>query len=287
MALVSALAMVLLGALAGAGVLAVVAGVRGQAVLPSLGPGAARRGAGPGRSIGLLALAVALAAATYALTGWVVGAALAMMAVPLVPRAASAGRRHQAEVSQVEAIATWTEQLRDTMAAAHGLEQAVAATATVAPSAIAPEVARLAARLDHVGLAEALRGLADDIDHPACDFVVAGLVTAAERQARDLGPLLSQLASCARDEAQMRSRVWAGRARTRTSVRVISGSIALFALGLLVLNRSYLAPYDSATGQLMLLAIGATFAGAVGAMDRMGRIAVPERFVRRRQEEAA
>ena len=84
----------------------------------------------------------------------------------------------------------------------------------------------------------------------------------------------------------MRARVWAGRARTRTSVRVISGCVLLFALGLLVFDRSYLAPYDTATGQLALLVVGTVFAGSVAAMERMGRIQLPERFVRRRQEHA-
>ncbi len=76
--------------------------------------------------------------------------------------------------------------------------------------------------------------------------------------------------------------MWVGRARTRTSVRVIVGCVALFAVGLLVLDRPYLEPYDSAGGQVALLVIGAIVAASFAAMDRMGRIALPERFVSRR-----
>ena len=80
----------------------------------------------------------------------------------------------------------------------------------------------------------------------------------------------------------MRARIWAGRARTRTSVRVISACIGLFAAGLFVFDRAYLAPYGTPVGQVALIVLGLLFAGAVMAMDRMSRIELPERFVRRR-----
>ena len=111
---------------------------------------------------------------------------------------------------------------------------------------------------------------------------VAALVIAAEKDARDLGPLLGQLATCARDEAKMRTRIWIDRAKTRTSVKVIAGCVLLFAGGLLVFSRAYLEPYDTAVGQVVLLVIGAAFAVSLIAMDRMARIEVPERFVARR-----
>lgn len=281
----TALLALALGAGLGVGVLLVVAGASGRQALPdvrvSAGP---RPGGWPGRGIVRLGVTFGVAIVAYFLTGWAAAGVLAGAAAWAAPSAFGGRRRHQAELAKVEAIASWAEMLRDTMAAASGLEQAIAASAPVAPLAISPAVSRLAARLDHVRLPVALRAFADDVDHPTADFVVAGLVTAADGRARELGPLLTQLAECARAEAQLRSRMWAGRARTRTSVRVISGSVALFALGLAVFDRAYLRPYGSATGQLALLAIGAVFAGAVVAMDRMGRIKLSDRFVGRRAE---
>jgi hypothetical protein len=79
----------------------------------------------------------------------------------------------------------------------------------------------------------------------------------------------------------MRSRVWAGRARTRTSVRVITGAVLLFAIGLVLFDRAYLEPYGSFGGQAMLGLVVVIFAAAFVAMDRMGRIEPPERFVGR------
>ena len=44
----------------------------------------------------------------------------------------------------------------------------------------------------------------------------------------------------------MRLRVEAGRARTRTSVKVIIGVTSALVVGLALFNRGYLAPYDTA-----------------------------------------
>lgn len=191
---------------------------------------------------------------------------------------------HEREMALVEGIATWTEQIRDTLAAANGLEHALSATATLAPAAIAGPVERLAARIDYERLPDALRRLADDIDHPMADFVVAALVIAAEKEARDLGALLTHLSESARGEAQMRSRVWVGRARNRSAVRIIVGVVVLFVLGLLTFNRKYLQPYDSSAGQLVLAIVLGVFASAFVLMQRMGRITMPQRFIGRRQQ---
>jgi tight adherence protein B len=284
----SALLALVAGAAVGVGLLLVAFGLAGRGVLPDGERARVRRRSGTADRLLLLRAVAAFVAGTGMLfvTGWAAGALLAAGACWAAPAALGGRRRHQAEIARVEAIASWTEMLRDTLAGANGLEQAVVATAAVAPEPIAPAVGRLAARLDHGRVADSLRRFAAEVDHPTCDFVVAALLTAVKGQARELGPLLTQLAECARDEAQLRARVWAGRARTRTSVRVIASCVALFALGLLLFDRSYLEPYDSVGGQAALLAIGGIFVGSILAMERMGRIELPERFLGRREEPA-
>ena len=153
-------------------------------------------------------------------------------------------------------MAGWAEMLRDTMAGSAGLEQAIVATAPLAPLPIRAEVATLAVRLEGERLAPALRAFADEVADPTCDLVVAALVLAAEHQAQRLGELLGSLAAAARDQATMRLRVEAGRARTRTSVKVIVGATGALVVGLALFNRGYLAPYDTAVGQLVLLLVG-------------------------------
>lgn len=197
-------------------------------------------------------------------------------------RRSSSRRPIRDERAFVDDLATWTEQLRDTLAGAHGLEEAILATAPRAPKLLKPEVQRLAAHMTYGSTVQGLRRFADDLDHPTADFVVSALLTASQYQARDLVSLLTHVADCARDEGRMRSRVWVGRARTRSSVRIIIGVVVTFIAGLFLLSADYLSPYSTFRGQMTLLGIGAIFAVALSLMQKMSYVAMPERFIRKR-----
>ncbi|UJW32628.1 type II secretion system F family protein [Saccharothrix sp. AJ9571] len=221
-----------------------------------------------------LKLAIAAGAGLLAgvATGWVVGAVLAGVAAWFLPRLVGPDRAHARRVARIEAIASWTEMLRDVLSAAAGLEQAILATAPLAPAPIRREISALAAKLESgQRLAPALRGLAGDLADPTADLVLAALVLAAEHQARQLGDLLGSLATTAREQAAMRMRVETGRARTRTSVRVIVLTTLAFATGVVLLNRSYLTSYDTAVGQLVLLALGGCFAAGFTWLTRIAK----------------
>lgn len=217
--------------------------------------------------------AVAVAAVVGAVTGWPAAAVLAALAVWALPGMLGPDTEHTRRVARIEAIATWAEMLRDTLSAAAGLQQAIVATASAAPEPIRGQVDDLAARL-RAGqrLPEALRRFADALADPTGDLVVAALILAAERQARHLADLLGSLATAAREQVAMRLRTGASRARVRTSVRVITGVTIAMAAGLVVLNRGYLAPYDTALGQLVLLAVGAIFAASLAWLSRIARL---------------
>jgi tight adherence protein B len=112
------------------------------------------------------------------------------------------------------------------------------------------------------------------------------LTLAAEGAVGDLNELLGTLAISAREEAAMQLRVGAARARVRTAVRVIAGVTAATALGLILLNRSYLEVYGSLVGQLVLASVAATWAAALAWLGRMSRFLAPERFLAGTAEEA-
>lgn len=220
----------------------------------------------------------------FGFSGWPalsLATALGISAIPGVVRARSVHRNDQ---ELVDAVATWTEQVRDTIAGARGLEEAIIATSEQAPIPIRGAVSRLSANIVYGRLDDGLRRFADDLTHPTADFVVAALATAHHHQARELNALLSGVAECARDESRMRSRIWVGRARTRTSLRIITGVVVLFVTGLFVFNRAYLAPFATAEGQTVLTVVLLLFAVSLGMMHRLARIEAPDRFVRRRLE---
>lgn len=229
------------------------------------------------------AVRVALAAGTGvlvgALTRWPAAALLGAGAAFFVPTMMGGKASRDAQLAKVEAIAGWAEMLRDTLAGAGGLEQSIMATAGVAPLPIRSNVLGLAAQLERERLAPALRSFADGLNDSTGDLVVAALVLAADKSPRRLGDLLGSLAASARADVNMRLRVEAGRARTRTSARVVTISTIVFAFGLVVLNRGYLDPYDTALGQAVLVLVGACFATAFWWLARASRAAPASRLL--------
>jgi tight adherence protein B len=232
----------------------------------------ARRADGRWRRVSLrAAVALGVGVLVGAATGWPVAALLAGAGAFALPSLFVAHRAQALAIDRIEAVAGWTEQLRDTMAAAAGLEQAIEATAPVAPLPIRPQVVHLAGRLERERLGPALRAFAAEVADPTCDLVVAALLLAAEHQAGRLGELLGALATAAREQASMRLRVEAGRARTQTSVRLIVGVTLTLVGFLVVFSRSYLSPFDSPLGQFVLLVVGGFFAAAFFWLARMMR----------------
>lgn len=181
--------------------------------------------------------------------------------------------------AKTEAIAAWTEMLRDTIAGAHGIEESITATATVAPLPIRDEVTALAARIEREPLDAALRALAVELAHPTADLVVTSLALAARGAVGDLGELLGSLAAAARQEAGMRLEVEAARSRLRTSVRVISACTIAMAVGLVLLNPTYVEVYASTSGQVVLGGVTVLWGGALWWLARMGEFTAPERFL--------
>ena len=225
----------------------------------------------------------AVALVTYLMTAWLLVSVVTGLVVSAVPALKSKQRLRRDERGLADAIATWTEQLRDTLAGAHGLEQAIVVTSVHAPLAISSAVSRLSAQIQYGKLSDGLRRFADDVDHPISDFVSAALITATEYQARDLAQLLGHLAQCARDEGRMRTRIWVGRARTRSSVRIITFVVIGFVCALVVFNREYLNVYSSFEGQIILSGIFILFGCSLIMLDQFSRIAAPQRFIRRRE----
>ena len=188
------------------------------------------------------------------------------------------GARDEA-MDRTEAIATWTEMLRDTINAAHGIEAAITATAAISPAPIRAEIRQLARRIEHDPLPDSLRSLAEDLAHPIADLVVAALSAAATHSTRDVADLLSTLAAAARDEASMQLRIEATRARMRTAVRVITGVTVATALALILLNPTYVDVYGTIAGQAVLVFIFGCWGTALWWLGQMSRFQSPERFL--------
>jgi ABC-type nitrate/sulfonate/bicarbonate transport system permease component len=267
------------GASVGLGVLLVAAGVRGRPVLPTRTPHTTNRRSGSTTPTGARRLAlVALAGlACWLLTGWLAAGVAVALVLVAAPRLFGAGER-KSLIAKTEAIAAWTEMLRDSMAAADGVEQAIEATVAIAPAPIRSHVAMLDAARRSRPLASALREFGRQVDHPSADLVVQALVIAAEGEGTDFAKVLGRLASITRGEVRMRLRVEASRARLRTSARLILGVLVAAVVLIASLSRTYLEPYGTPAGQAVLVIVGGAFAAGCVLLDRMSRIELPERF---------
>jgi len=221
-------------------------------------------------------------------TRWPVGALLAGGFVMASPAFLGGKREARATIAKLEAIAAWTEMLRDTMAAAAGLEHAIVSTARIAPAPIRREVTALANRLDsRETLGYALRHFADQLDDPGADLVIVSLILAAEQRARHLVELLTALAAATREQVTMRLRVEAARARVRTASRLITMIAVVLAGGLMLFDRAYLTPFGTALGQFALVIIGACFGAAFWWLARMAKVETAQRFLTGASQTAA
>jgi tight adherence protein B len=222
---------------------------------------------------------------TYVLTGWPVLGALLAIGLVVLPRVLSSAPR-RAATERGEAVARWIEMLRDTMAGAAGLEEAVAVTARRPPPGIRGAVEQLATRLHHQPLADALRGFAARVGDPGADLLAAALITAATHETRDLGRLLSALADATRAQVHMRHTIDAGRAQVRSATRLVLAVTLLFTAALLTFNRAYLAPYSTPAGQLWLGIVGVAFFAALALLARLDRIDLPTQHLVSRPPDA-
>lgn len=226
------------------------------------------------------ALALAGTAIVYTATGWITAVPLTLAGAWFLPALLGRDRQHESELAVLDAIGTFTEMLRDTLSAASGLNQALTVSCRHAPAALHPAAGELARDIEahDTSTREALHAFADRINDPTCDLVALALAAASEHPTRDLAGMLTSLAATAREQAAMRTRTMVAQARTRTAIRMITATTVGLAAILLIVDRAYLANYDSFVGQLVLLWVGGIFALALHWLKSLATVPQPQRL---------
>jgi len=275
-----ALLALLVGAVTGGGLLLLVVALRGTPVRP---PRRRRRGSpsGPARDDRLVKLGLALLVGlvTFVATRWVVATVAAIVMTyffgPSLRRRGGTG-----DIARIEALASWCESLRDTIAGAVGLEQAIPASLTAAGPAIQAPLGSLVDRLrTRQPLPDALHRFADDLDDPSADVVVAALILNSRLRGPGLRDLLGALAVSAREDLDMRRRVEAARRSTKRSVRIVVAVSLGTSLGIIVFNRDFVAEYDTLFGQGMLALVLAIYASGFLWLRRLATFSSTGRFL--------
>lgn len=263
----------LMGALAGlvvsGGVLAIIAGLRPPAAVPRARPPVLRwRATGTHDAWDRWRWPAAAAAglAAWLLSGWPVAGLIAATTTVGLPVLLSTSRVAAKSIARIEAVEEWARRLADILVVGVGLEQAIIASLRSVPEPIRTEVTALAARLSARWPTEtALRAFADDLADATGDLAVAALILGHRRRGPGLARALAAVADSVAEEVAMRRRVEADRAKPRATARAVTViTVGVVAVG--ALNSTYLAPYGTPLGQLVLAGITATFVAALAWM---------------------
>lgn len=273
------------GLLLSGGVLGVVAGVRRVPVVtgvPSRRRIRTRLARVPRYQLFAAPIAFAAGVVVALVSGWVV----AMAAFPLaaVGLPAVLGRSMERRtIIKLEGLAEWTRALAGVITVGVGLEGALVATVRSAPDTIRPEVSRLVTRVrSHWPMREALTAFADDLDDITADRIAATLMLAATKRADGLAHILGGLAESVSAEVSARRRLEADRDKPRQTARLAT-VITAATLVVLAATGTYLEPYRSPFGQVLLGMLLAVYAVALVMMRRMAAVKPLPRFLTRRE----
>lgn len=262
---------VLVPALAGAlivgGLLALVVGLRPAPVV--------ERTARPHRVLKLskqtrmlLLAGIAAGVVAFLVTGWVLAPAVvpvAFVGLPVLLSSSSAAQR----IERLEAMEEWTRSLAGVLTVGVGMEQALVATLRSTPASISPEVTRLVARLRaRWNTEDALRAFADELDDATGDLVAANLILGARRRGAGLASVLEGLAESVAADVRARRQVEADRAKPRATARWVT-LISVGVLVILAVSGTYVEPYQSPLGQVILIALLAMYVATLVWMKRM------------------
>ncbi len=235
-----------------------------------------------------MALAVATFIVVMLVTQWIVLAISLALLAGFWRRIFGGAAEERRAIERLEGLSAWTESLRDTIAGAVGLEQAIPASAANAAPVIRPSLNLMVDRLRvREPLPTALMKFADDLDDPSADLIIAALILNARLRGPGLRDVLSALADSSREELDLRRRVEGSRRSTRRSVQIVVGVTLVVSAALILFNQTYLQPYGTPVGQIVLVGVVLLFALGVFWLRRLAGVEMPERFLVQTQQRSA
>ncbi|HYJ68019.1 MAG TPA: type II secretion system F family protein [Nocardioidaceae bacterium] len=266
----------LLGAGVAAGIVALVALSRGRRLtLPEMKPSGLSEADRRRLTYGIpIIVLVAL------VTRWPIAVLAAVVILLLWPRIAGATGVGQAALDQLEALAIWTESMRDITRASTGLEEAIPITAESAPEVLRPSLQRLSDQLaSRIPLDAALRDFAADADDAGVDYVVAALILNVRTRGPELAAVLTRLADSTRAELAMRQEVEAERRRLRRHTWIMFGIVAVWIAVQLLVARDHLEPFGQPAGQVVLAGVVTMWIFAAVRARTLSEPVRPARFL--------
>ncbi len=230
-------------------------------------PAALLRRAGPRTLAGAMG-----AMAGYIATGWPIAALACGAVAAAVPGMLRRARDERASLERREAIAEVSSRLRDAIRSGIGISDALANTAENAHGRIRTDLRRLVSEARVSDLPDAARAFAERVADPSADLLASALGTSERLGSRNLSEVLDALAEATTSHAAAVREARARQTRNRISARIVAAVPILLLLAIRQANPAYLAPFESASGQVVLaFAFLLIWVGYV-AMQRAARI---------------
>ena len=269
---------VLAGLLLVGGIWLVVGGLQRRVPTVRRGPGASpaqvwarwsRRPAGPRGRRRDAVLVIGLVAGTgiAAATGWLIALPLVPVLALGLPYLLTAPRAR--DIALLEALDRWVRSLSATLATGKSITDALRISRRTAPPLLADEVETLVARLNNRwDTRAALLRMADTLDSPDADGVLAALILAANRGANGASVTLQALADSLQATLQGRRAIEVERSKPYVVVR----QVTVISLGTLLVavavSPGFFAAYRSGVGQLVLGVLLLAYLGSLLLMRR-------------------
>jgi tight adherence protein B len=202
-----------------------------------------------------------------ALTGWVVALVVVPALAVGLPYLLSVPKPR--DVALLEALDRWVRGLSATLATGKSVTDALRISRRTAPPLLAEEVAALVARLNNRwDTREALLRMADALDSPDADAVLAALILAANRGANGASVTLQALADSIQATLQGRRAIEVERSKPFVVVRQVTVISLVTLLAAFAASPRFFEPYRSPLGQVVLTLLVAAYAGSLLLMRR-------------------
>lgn len=215
----------------------------------------------------LLVGSIVLGFVLFALSGW-------LLLIPLAPLTALAlpkllGRPPGNDLQLLEALDRWVRTIATTLPVGRDVIDSVRVSLGSAPPLLADDLAALVDELNsRVPAADALTRLADRLDNPESDAVIASLILATRRSGVGLSSSLNHLADNIQERLRALREIERERDLPRSRVRQIT-AIACVMVAAAAFLGDYLRPYGSPVGQVVLTGLVGAFVLCLWQMHRM------------------
>ncbi|MFE4663805.1 type II secretion system F family protein [Streptomyces sp. NPDC056716] len=212
-------------------------------------------------------------------TGWLTGGLIALAVVLGLPWLLNTSGSGRTQIDKLEAIEEWVRRMSDIHTVGVSLEATIQRSLETVPKVIQEDVRLLVSRQQSGWVPQdAYRAFADDLNDAMVDEVAALLILHVEDRGSGLSKALRELADALQHEVLARREVEADRQKPRTNDRWVT-IFCLAIFGITAFSGTYVEPYNTFTGQVVLVFVAVAFVMVKVWMRRMAIMEPAPRFL--------